>query len=404
MVTGFLLSFLGSMIAEGALPGLIAAGVLAVAWQAVFRTVGMLLDMTTPWTMRLLERFSPGRLLVAAEAADVVACAVALVLISVLSLDIGAVLIGYLLVAAVLPLVIDIAEELYIAQVVTRDEQAAVRFNTVISSSSATVGFVIAQPLGAFMAEVSVPLLLAANLVLSTFAIIARGRANGLVPTVPTVEASAKSPRRPRPSPARTTSWVRRNLALGAASPFISGLLSLIGGLYGTYLVLWLAGTTDLWLASAAAGLAAFGIGRVIGPLWSPWLAARIGAAEGAALQSGAQTLTLLLGIVIALADRHLSGSALAVPALLVIALLGGTGAGARTLYLAVRQSRLSGRDLSRAIGVGRSLAAFGTLTGVWLGLLLHVVTNPIPGLTLAVCASALLTAFMRRSARPPAA
>lgn len=410
MITGFLLSFLGSMVAEGALPGLIAAGVVAVAWQAVFRTVGMLLDMTTPVTMRLLERYSPGKLLVGSEAADVLACTVALVLISGFSLDIGAVLIGYLLVAAILPLVIDIAEELYIAQIVTRDEQAAVRFNTIISSSSATVGFVIAQPLGAFMAEVSIPLLLAANLALSAFAIIARTRANRLVPTVPTVVAEGKDdteatakPQRQRwqPSMARTRAWVRRNLALGAASPLISGLLSLIGGIYGTYLVLWIAGNSGLWVASAAIGLAAFGIGRVIGPLWSPWLAARMGASKGAALQAAAQTLTLLAGIVLVVASRgDLTGYALVIPALLVLAVLAGSGAGTRTLYLAVRQSRLSGKELSRAIGVGRSLAAFGTLIGVWLGLVLQVDTNPVPGLGLALIASIALTLFMLRSTR----
>ena len=407
MITGFLLSYLGTMLAEGALPGLIAAGLLPVAALTAFRTVGMLLDTTTPLMMRFLERFSPGKLLVGSEAADAIASLAALILVLAIPDQAAFILFGYLLVAAILPLIVDIAEELYIAQAVDRDENAAVTFNVVISSSSAVIGFVLAQPLGALLAEISVIVLLAANIALSLGATGSRLRASRFVKTVPTVtvrdpQSHSVSPPSEKPAQSsqvpwrrRTISWFTRMYGLRLLSPFISGALSLIGAIYGTYLVIWIAGVSGSWISSAAVGLVAYGIGRVAGPVAAGGMSRKLGAATTALFQTIAYTVVIAGSLLIALFDVLNSDEVVLAGAMIVaLTFLAVTSSGARAMFIALRQSRLSGVTLSRVIGVSRSLSATGTLLGVWGGLAVGVTTQPWLGLSISLATSIALTMF----------
>src|SRR5467141_2765184 len=116
MLGGFLASFLGSSLLNGASPGLVSAGILPVAWLAVLATVEMTIDLASPLAARLMRRLEPGRALVAVEAVDAAACLTCLVLLLGLHAPSGAVFVGYMLGISVLPLVIDIAEEMFVAK------------------------------------------------------------------------------------------------------------------------------------------------------------------------------------------------------------------------------------------------------------------------------------------------
>lgn len=393
MIGGFLISFTGSMFAESALPALIAVGVLPVAWLTVFRTAGMVLDMGTPFAMRFLARFSPGRLLQACELVDIALCLAALALITVLDVPLAAVIVAYLLATTILPLVIDVAEELYIAQVSMASEDAAVRYNSAISSSTALLGFVIAQPLGAFIAEQSVVLLLVANTVLSAVALTARTVSNRMLPTAPFAQTEAGEPRR---KSARRSLWQKATFAfsLGAISPIISGALALANGIIGGYIVIWAASNASNLLAQTGIGLFCVGIGAVVGPLTARRVIRRV--EYSAAMITGASVLqaSLVVGL---LATVALPAQSTVTTTLTWLALLGASFArsGAMVLYASARQARLKGEMLLGAIGISRSFSAGGTLAGVWIGLALGVADSPFIGLVFAIAVIAAMLVFM---------
>ncbi|MGH8795372.1 MAG: hypothetical protein ACRDXX_22355 [Stackebrandtia sp.] len=100
---------------------------------------------------------------------------------------------------------------------------------------------------------------------------------------------------------------------------------------------------------------------------------------------------------VVLSAEGRLGGYPLIGLMLVLMAMLAGASVGARTLYLAARQTRLAGRELSWAVGVGRSLSAGGSLAGVWIGLALDVARDPIWGLVATALTTAALTLFLTR-------
>ncbi|MEU5870588.1 MFS transporter [Glycomyces sp. NPDC047369] len=393
MIGGFLISFTGSMFAESALPALIAVGVLPVVWLTVFRTAGMALDMGTPLAMRFLARFSPGRLLQACELIDITLCLAALAFIAVLDVPPAAVIVAYLLATTILPLVVDVAEELYIAQVSMASEDAAVRYNSAVSSSTALLGFVIAQPLGAFIAEQSVVLLLIVNTALSAVALAARTVSNRMLPTALLSQTEADEHRREG-----TRRSVRQKatfaFSLGTISPIISGSLALANGIIGGYVVIWAASSGSNLLAQTGIGLLCVGIGAVAGPLTARRVIRRVD--YSTAMIAGASLLlaSLTAGFLAAVA---FPAQSVVTTALTWLALLGASFArsGAMVLYASARQARLQGETLLGAIGISRSFSAGGTLAGVWLGLALGVAESPFLGLSLAIVAVAAMLAFM---------
>ncbi|MEU6247790.1 MFS transporter [Glycomyces sp. NPDC047010] len=392
MISGFLISFTGSMFAESALPALIAVGVLPVVSLTLFRTAGMVLDMGTPLAMRFLARFSPGRLLQTCELIDIALCLTALALITALDVPIAAVIIVYLLATTILPLVVDVAEELYIAQVSMASEDAAVRYNAAISSSTALLGFVIAQPLGAFIAEQSVVLLLIANTALSAVALTARTISNRMLPTTPFEQTeSGRDRNRQRISLRQKAVFA---FSLGTISPIISGSLALANGIIGGYVVIWAASSGSNLLAQTGIGLLCVGLGAAIGPLTARHAIRRI--EYSTAMITAAAILLASLTIAL-IAATALPSHSTATTSLTWLALLGAAFArsAAMVLYASARQARLKGPTLLSAIGTSRSFSAAGTLTGVWLGLTLAVADHPALGLTLAALVIAAMLLFM---------
>lgn len=405
MVSGFLLSFLGSALIEGGAPGLVSIGVLPVLWLTVLRTVEYSLGLLSPLTMRVLERCDPSRILLGVEGCDIVLSSVALILISVVGVDVVPIVIAYFLIAAVLPPVIDIAEELYAAQMVRGDERAAVRLNSVVAAGSGVVAAIIGRPLGAWTSTFSLTLLLVANVAFSALALLARWRAVRLVPTGPTVVPGSE---RRGVALGRSLLWTRvrawsvRMAALGVLSPFATGAVSFVVSLVGTYLALWLVNAGDGSGALLGVAMAVTGIGRVIGPVAADRLSRRVDPAKVAALSAAGSAISLVAITLTALVAPSPLGTLGIVLLLVALFVFGAATVAVLALIAALRQARLHGRELSRTIAAAHACFAAASILGFWIGLALDVIHDPVPGLLLCAGVTTALAALLVRSTRRP--
>lgn len=402
MLTGFLMSVLGSALIDGASPGLVAAGVLPVAWLALITTVEMALDLTSPLAVRVIERVDPGRLLVLAEVADSVACTICLILLVALRVPPGPLLVIYLLIAAILPLIIDIAEELYVAEVGRGDATAVIRFNAMAFSATAATALLVARPVGALISGEALPVLFAANFGLSLLAVATRWRATRLVaaPAFPSladqpVGEAGESLEMCYPrwlSWERLKGWRAQQRRLGLVSPPISGVLSFIGGVCG-YLPLWAAGLAPTRSSGVALAMAGVGLGRVIGPIAASRVAAWIGLRRG--LPASVFCLSVILGITLLASLGTTPGRAALGPVVILLVLLGAATASSLTLLITLRQTELPGSLLPRATGRAHAFSAGGSIIGAWTGVALRVPDDPALGLGLSAAMAALLAVWM---------
>jgi hypothetical protein len=113
MLGGFLLSFFGTSIVEGLPPALVAFGVLPLLWLPLMSSVEMLQDMLSVAVARWIEGLDPGKVLMTCELVDSAFCLLAIGLLGRSGLSSTWILCGYLLLASLTPVVIDIAEEFY---------------------------------------------------------------------------------------------------------------------------------------------------------------------------------------------------------------------------------------------------------------------------------------------------
>jgi hypothetical protein len=409
MLAGFLMSFLGSSLLNGVSPGLVSAGMLPVAWLAFLATVEMTIDLASPLAARLLSRFDPRRVLLAVEVADAAACAICLVLLLGVQAPTGPVFVGYMLGISVLPLVIDIAEEMFVADVGRGNADSVVRFNAVAFSLTAAVALLIARPLGALVSNISVAALFMVNLVASVLALLTRLRAVRLSGTLPAPCSDDESPAAPT-ADSVTQGWtapgIRRAIRewlvsqerLGIASPLLSGGLGFLTSTYAAYLPIWIAGPGRSRQAILALALAAFGLGRVLGPVAGSRLAGRIGI-EGSLVWSllglvAVLTTTGLVSFWIPAGTSSSSGVALALG---LIALLGLGSSATLTMLVSARQIRLAGTLLSKTIGLGHAFSAGGAILGAWTGVALGVQNGPGLGVGVSAAVGALLVGWLHR-------
>jgi hypothetical protein len=413
MLAGFLMSFVGSSLLIGASSGLVSAGILPVAWLAFLATVEMTIDLASPLAVGLLRRFDPGRVLLVVEATDAAACLICLVLLLEIQAPAAPVFIGYMLIISVLPLIIDIAEELFVAEAGRGSPDSVVRFNAVAFSLTAGVALLIARPLGALVSKTSVAALFVVNLTVSVFALVTRWRAVRL-------SGRLSSPRSGDESLATTAAhgtvharmlldsgtairdWFVSQERLGVASPLLSGGLGFVTSVYAAYLPIWIAGPGKSRQAILALALAAFGLGRVLGPIVGSRLAGRVGIER-----SLVWSLVSLIAVLAAtwLASLWIpagaSGSPAVVLALACIALLGVGASATLTMLVSARQIRLTGTLLAKTIGLGHAFSAAGAIAGAWTGVALGVQNHPGLGVGVSAAVGALLAGWLLRSRAP---
>lgn len=396
MTAGLVVSILGTRLVEGGSDGLVALGALPVLWIAVLTTFGELISFASPLIAKLSARFSPANVLVASDMAEAAISAVALVLLIVAPGIEVAVLVVYLLVAAVFPAVTDVVEEFYGQQLAQADAHEAMTFNASIYSALAFVGIVIAMPLGSILAGVSFTVLVAGNLVLSAAGTLLRLVSAKTVVTAPVSEQDSDEfdVLGTRMS---ARAFVHDMWRTGVASPLFSFLTQTGATIGGVFVYLAVAEKSSVEPATAlAAVIAAFGIGATVGP----WV--------GKALSIGSDlhrlallTLAVTVGVLVVVAwllatlDPAVAWW-IGLGYALVIGILSRTRA---VLTTTLRQQSYRGSRFSRVMSWSFAATALGAIAGSWLAVWLHA--TQYPSLALLVYAGFLALAVVLAARRP---
>lgn len=375
MAAGLLASLFGSSLANGLVPGAIAAGAIALFWIPLVQTVETVEDLLSPVVSRIIGSRNPARVLVAVEIATL-ACAVLAVVLALLGVPPWPLLLAYLLVTSVGPLVIDVAEEMFAGQLAQLDRDAALAFNVQIYVAIGIFSTLIARPLGAGLAGVPIVTIFALSglaalvaLLLRLWSIRTLRDTNKIsAPQIATDDDPDISP----PDQIETQPQVRPRLrtvlsAGGPGSPLISGLGALAAAIPSTFVALWVVAGIANPQAALAAVLVVIGVGSTVGPL----IGKRIAASSyltGLRIAMLCRIGALLAILILALASTHQDYARLIVGALLLGVLAAFITATA-VLQATARQISLAGRDLSHAVGWSHSLFAAGALLGSWIGL-----------------------------------
>lgn len=382
MIAGLLASFIGSEVIEGAATGLVALGVLPVIWVPLYSTVTDLQDSFAASVAKMVEKRDPGGVLVACELADVGISLVAITLILALGEGyLTAILIGYLLIASILPLVVDLAEEFYLNDIGQVDAQLVLRANTIISVATGIAGLMLARPVGALVSSTGITLILGINIAFSFLAVILRWRSMATFHPQHVLEeeddeeldgilASIKDFLLPH-SP-------RHVLRFGVLSPVFSFFLSLGPAMIATYVLLWLANSGDRPLLRLGSMLFAMGLIQALTPLMMSRLMRNV---QG---RGAVRLLTIFLIIVLG-AYLTVLAAIIALPdgpSRFFIALTGLIVAASsvwcvRFAISTLRQSCLAQVDFRTVVGWSYSLTAIGGIVGSWLGYTLKTDSDP---------------------------
>lgn len=383
MLFGWVLSATGSAVVTGSAPALVVVATLPAVWIAFYSTLTSIEDLLAPLAVKVVARWRPGRVLTACEAFDVALLLVALALLGV-GVGAGPVLAGYLIASSPIPLVLDVAEELYGAEMAAVDPEMSFRFTSHLHSLTALVSRVVAVPMGAALTFVSPAGVLAINLFLSVAAVTLRLRgvayeeeATGSLGGEDTEEGGLRL---------STLALLRGFLTRPLVSPVSILLRSIAAGLAGTYVLVFI-GTryghdAYVWV------LVATGIGATVGPQL-----ARVGrgAAGGTVTVTGcalAGALALLLSAVFLPAGNLLAGATALV---IAEACLWGLG----SALIGERQVQLSGRDFVEDTVWCQAAGALGAVVGSWAALAMRTTASPVWTLRTASLMLVLLAAYV---------
>lgn len=306
------------------------------------------------------------------------------------SLDSYAIAIGYLLAASIIPLFVDVAEELFVSSLARIDRTEVLRFNIALYSLIGFVGF-LARPLGAILAGVAIGAALLLNLCASLIGLGLRVRAVRSIPRgwlLSTVAVDADAEWEPEPDRPSVT-------VAGSGGPSVAFFLGCSNGVLAGYLGLWIARSTtrpSTWITLSLIGS---GLGATAGPYLAR-LERRLGGYAGAlrAMIVGRLVLLAVIGAVVNV-GRRAEDVAIAGAMVCALAILTGVVVAASVLQATARQSEYSGRALARIVGWSHAFSAGGTLMGGWIGLLLSVDRAPTGGVAVSAVMGAIALPFV---------
>lgn len=395
MLSGLIVSVLGTRVLDGAVNGTVALGILPVASIAVYGTIEKTLSILSPLLAYPLQHLSPAKVLVTSDLLESIGSAGALTIILIFPRSVTTVLVAYLLLAAVLPVIGDLAEEFYAQQLAQLGAGHALDFNANVFSFLTLTGMLFAMPLGSLAAARSLTVVFATNTALSLAGFLLRFRSMRTIPTPPlTHQDTDKTPH----TRMRLGAVINVLVDSGPASPATSLLLEFSAGLTGTYVLLWGAHSLPFGdAASMAVMLAVFGVGATLGPQAGRYLGKRRPLTE-LIRHSVLASICLLLAMA-ALARASPAPSHLAAIGAAVFAFAAPVLSRARyVLITTLRQTAYHGRRFTLVMSWAFSLDSIGNLAGLWAGLLLNVTQNPIWGL---LTAAATLTPVLAAPRRP---
>lgn len=405
MVLGLFASLLGSQAIDGGVTGIIALGLFPIAWIPLYRTVTDIQDSLAAVVARFVERKDPGRVLVACEFMDAVLTAlVVIMLLLTPSSWLSPVLMVYLLVTSFFPLIVDLAEELYLNDVGQLDATLVVRANTFIAVGTAVSGLLIGRPLGALTSEYGILIVLIINLVTSIVAVCFRYFSSRTF-TPPHVAEDEEEL-----TPSGFLSAVRHFFFPHSASvlfqnrylsPIFSFLSSFAAAVLGIYVVLWAAGSGEGAAARLAILLFIIGIAGALTPL-----------VVGKLVERHRDRVERLMAVLLLLVCV---GGAISLGIVLFVSLsfwatvgvmagyvlTSSSMLGVRFAISTVRQIKLSQKEFRQVVGWSFSLTAIGGICGIWLGYLLNAATDPTAAMIVSLIVSVGLLLWVRHGYRP---
>ncbi|ARS52944.1 MFS transporter [Kushneria konosiri] len=407
MLVGLMFSYAGSSVIEGAVPTLVAAGMLSPAWIALYTTFSRVISACAYVMARLLGHYSPYRVLLICEVYDMVITLGALWLLHVGSLSTPIVLITYVILTSVIPVITNIANGTYAGAIALRSERTAVRFNAFSLSFLTLATLVIGRPLGSWLIDYSINLVLAINLMMTLASFVFRWAAmkRDTLFAADQNQQTLEDSDTPRLNLMEGLRYFRGHiLCLSASSPMTTPLVYLSMGLFLYYMPLWLAaGADNKGEIVAVAGIFG-GLGSMVGPLLFHALKHlghyRLHVTLAMFIVALDELITLAMVLVY---GNDLSMSVLA----LYMALNFGLYLSAsycNVANLCARQKRFAGRRYPDMVGIAFSLASLFMLAGTWSGYLLRADRDPTWALVLATIIT-LLAAMglaMKNGKGPP--
>lgn len=393
MIAGLVISVLGNRLLDGTFNGLTAAGMVAAFALVAMESLSEIVVFTFPLYAKFLKRFSPDTAMITSDLTEVVASSIAIaVILAKPSWTVGT-LIVYLIFTTLLLPVTDIAEEFYGAKVAEVDPQANLRFNAHLHSLLAFTGLVIASPLGALLAGVSVPLVLAINLLLSLLGAGVRSRARQKYPMDPVANASIEDFEMLGTS-MRVKQFVRDLFASGPTSPLIELGLSLVSSLTGTLMLIWVARQASIPTTDAMAIIIAiFGVSATIGPQIGRFIGERLGTKTSLRLTAALSVANMAILLIVV----YLGHASFVWGCFFVF--FNGLLSRARMVILqSHRQMFFRGEQYTRIMSWSYSFGAVGTIIGLNLGYLVGLPEDPRAVLVIGITMWLILYPFVTSS------
>lgn len=408
MLWGLLFSYAGSSIITGAVPTMVAAGLVATGWIPVYSTLSTVFNGSAWLIAQLLRNASPYRMLLLCETYDIAITLIALVLfVGHFMSQVNVVLI-YITLVAVVPVVTNIANNVYAGTLSLVSEPRAARFNSLALSLITLATLVVGRPLGSLLVDFSLYLILLVNLLLTGLSFIFRVVAmrrdtfyrHAATYSIQTSALDAVS----RPGLIAGLKLFRgRILCLSASSPLTTAVIYLGLGLYLYYLPLWFAqGVQHKGSIVAAAG-GSGGLGSLVAPMLFYYLKARFSYRSQIAMAAAITGLFELCMLLLAtLYGQAVAWSTLALYMLLLFATYLGA-AYVNIANLTARQTRFAGANYHHMVGLSYSFNCLLTLVGTWSGYWLQATTDPrLPLLLAALLSGVTALVILKRKSHPP--
>lgn len=400
MVSGFICSYIGSQLIEGAVSGFIALGIFPLVWIPIYRTMTDFQDALASGVSRLVEGRNPGRVLVACESIDVVCTVAAIVALLVVPQQAHPIVLAvYLLVVSILPLIIDLAEEFYLNDLGQVDATLVVRANVILAVASGLSGLILGQPVGALISPSGMIVILGLNAVFSFVAILLRSRSAAVFTPPHDIEEEDEPAEAMALSPQSILRFfipgrLRYVARFGYMSPLFSFFVSFSPALLGTYVFLWAAGDGPNATANLGLILLIFGVLVTV----TPYVVGRIMEKFSTSVHTLLQVLLwgVPVGYSVALVGLLITESAGVTTALVVGGVIASSTCvmAVRFTISAARQTTLTQADFRMVLGWSYSLTSIGGIAGTWMGLWVGSARNPTVAVTIAAVVTVCLAVF----------
>lgn len=396
MVSGLVVSVLGNRLIDGGLDSLAASAVVPIYWLVLLTSAGKIIEFALPAYASVLKRWSPDKILIIEDLMEMVSGIVVVGLMAVWPVQQVNLLICYLGFMLFTAPVSDIADEFYGAKLAETSADHALSFNASLYSWLGIAGFIVAVPLGALVAGLSISALVTANVVLSGLGALLRLNARRKYPAKPLHDADSED-FSPLGQAQPLVQFLHDLFRSGPASPAVNFVLQTIGALTGHLVLIWAASRSALQPPEAMAMvLFVFGLAATFGPLMARSIGRRFPTELLLSATGLASVVNIGWFVIVLFCESANFASAL------VFVFLNVVLARLRTVVLEThRQTFFTKAQYSRVMSWSYTFGAAGTLMGLQLAYALGASQNPAWAGIVAIGLWVLISAVVRSKRGP---